>query len=200
MTRQAPRIGKGEDLSDTDVCRLYLYLLRGASIGKARTEYDEAVRECREQRKPRCVKGVDGKDKVVGWRPPGGSGKEFDVERKQERVEHANVKPYQMDAVAITAGFPRDRSSGGRLECARIMGFGGYDDQSRIVGALPRPSWGHLKVCAPNNANSDKERTSDHATILRRLLAVLRGDRSCIEASSSRQASPLCFNPTVKTR
>ena len=48
----------------------------------------------------------------------------------------------------------------------------------RIDGARGAPydrSWGHLKVCAPNNANSDKERTSDHATSLRRLLAVLRG-------------------------
>ena len=29
---------------------------------------------------------------------------------------------------------------------------------------LKWPSRGHFKVCAPNNANSDKERTSDHAT------------------------------------
>jgi hypothetical protein len=25
-------------------------------------------------------------------------------------------------------------------------------------------NWGHLKVCAPNNANSDKMRTCDHST------------------------------------
>ena len=38
--------------------------------------------------------------------------------------------------------------------------------------------WGHLKVCAPNNANSDKERTSDHATSLRRLLAAVSSGKS----------------------
>ena len=61
------------------------------------------------------------------------------------------------------------------------------------------PERGHLKVCAPNNANSDKERTSDHATSLRRLLAVLRGrNPSTAMAACSHRWSPvrlMCDQP-----
>lgn len=71
MTRMAPRV-RGKELTELDTCRLIMYIFRSARIGKACKAYEAAVKEAREQRKPRTVKGVDGKEKVVGWHPPGG--------------------------------------------------------------------------------------------------------------------------------
>ena len=56
--------------------------------------------------------------------------------------------------------------------------------QQPVIAALRKAPqgltlwWGHLEVCAPNNANSDKERTSDHATSLSRLLAAVSSGKS----------------------
>ncbi len=67
--KQPPKISK--HLTDKDVAKLYLYLLQQAAVGQRRKEHDEAVRESRERREPRLIMGLDGNEKVVGWRPPG---------------------------------------------------------------------------------------------------------------------------------
>jgi hypothetical protein len=58
-----------QNLTDRDIVKPYLYLLRQGAVGKARKAHDAAVLEYREQRTPRLITGLDGQPKLAGWKP-----------------------------------------------------------------------------------------------------------------------------------
>ena len=58
---------------------------------------------------------------------------------------------------------------------ATVYGVWGASVQKVGFSAWRGPSWARFKVCALNNANSDKPITRVYATNFKRLLAVLSG-------------------------